>query len=256
MKKYLIILLVCASQLSYAQYTGGSNDGFHQSLLSQTTITDNNAFRGGIDDGFALNLLNKTTITDDISSRGGSDDGFHYSLLLKTTITDNAAFRGGNDDGFVSTLLANNSITDNIAFTGGANDGFSLSNLSKVNLTDAIAFLGGNDDGFGYVILPRGNINDPAAYRGGAGRGEIQSLINNNGCGLYVIWNGAVNSAWENSANWNCGIVPGISSDVIIPSGMPVYPVVSLSTEIKSLFLQPAASVTVQPAVLFKLNGQ
>ena len=32
-------------------------------------------------------------------------------------------------------------------------------------------------------------------------------------------WTGAINSAWENAANWSCGSVPDGNTDVVIKSG-------------------------------------
>jgi hypothetical protein len=60
----LILSSFIAMQQSYAQYTGGGNDGFTNIALPKITITDNNAFRGGSNDGFTNIVLPKINIID------------------------------------------------------------------------------------------------------------------------------------------------------------------------------------------------
>jgi hypothetical protein len=56
-------------------------------------------------------------------------------------------------------------------------------------------------------------------------------------------WTGAVDSTWEKGANWSCGTVPDINTDVIINSNGPV--VLSSNTAIRSLTISPAIHFTV-----------
>ena len=66
-----------------------------------------------------------------------------------------------------------------------------------------------------------------------------------------VSWTGVVSTAWENPANWSCGVLPDASTDVYISSGRPRYPVVNSIQTIRSLTLNPGAIATV--ASTFKL---
>ncbi len=59
-------------------------------------------------------------------------------------------------------------------------------------------------------------------------------------------WTGDVNSAWENPANWSCGLVPDEFTDVIIASGTVI---VSANTTIRSLTVRNGASVIVSNGV-------
>jgi FG-GAP-like repeat/IPT/TIG domain/FG-GAP repeat len=59
-------------------------------------------------------------------------------------------------------------------------------------------------------------------------------------------WTGAVNFAWENPANWSCGVVPDSNTDVVINSGTVS---VNSSTTIRSLTLQPGVNLFVLPNV-------
>jgi len=63
----------------------------------------------------------------------------------------------------------------------------------------------------------------------------IKGCANNN-------WVGSVSHAWENPANWSCGVVPGPDADVTINSGTVV---VNSNVTIRSLSLSPGVSFTV-----------
>lgn len=70
-----------------------------------------------------------------------------------------------------------------------------------------------------------------------------------------ISWTGTVNNDWHTAANWSCGTVPTLTTNVVIPTGLSNYPVVGQNTEIKSLTLQTGATVTVNTGVELKLNG-
>jgi hypothetical protein len=55
-------------------------------------------------------------------------------------------------------------------------------------------------------------------------------------------WTGAISQAWENPANWSCGKVPDINTDVIISTG-PV--VINSNVTIRSLKLDADVIFTV-----------
>ncbi|MGG9972137.1 endonuclease/exonuclease/phosphatase family protein [Ferruginibacter sp. SUN002] len=71
-----------------------------------------------------------------------------------------------------------------------------------------------------------------------------------------VQWNGKVNTAWENPANWDCSTVPDKYSNVVIPANVPNYPYVNYNTEIHSLTLNNGSTVNVKPTVKLLVNGQ
>jgi hypothetical protein len=68
-------------------------------------------------------------------------------------------------------------------------------------------------------------------------------------------WTGAINTDWNNVGNWNCGGIPTITSEVVIPAGKPNYPVITLNVEIKKITVDPGTSVTVATGFDLKLNG-
>lgn len=91
-------------------------------------------------------------------------------------------------------------------------------------------------------------------------------VVANAGCGNGVVsnevtvsqtsptnnWTGAVNTEFNNTGNWSCGLTPSSNDDVLIPSGAPRYPILSSNlspnVSIKKLIIQSGASLT--------LNGQ
>jgi hypothetical protein len=237
-------------------FRGGNNDGFNNQLLVRTEITDVTAFRGGNDDGFTTTNLPRTNFTDAAAFRGGNDDGFTTTNLSRTNFTDAAAFRGGNDDGFTTTNLPKTNFTDAATFKGGNDDGFATILLNKINITDAVAYAGGSGDGYHFILLNKNNITESIAFTGGIGRGETFIKFTHTSCdGIVATWIGNVNNNWENPANWDCGVMPNIGSTVIIPSVAPFFPKVNFNYEIKKLILNSNSFITVQPGVLFKLNG-
>ena len=58
-------------------------------------------------------------------------------------------------------------------------------------------------------------------------------------------WTGAVSTAWEDSRNWGCGIIPTQYIDVRIPNGISNYPVVNSNATCHAMSTLPGASVMV-----------
>ena len=65
-------------------------------------------------------------------------------------------------------------------------------------------------------------------------------------------WTGAVSTAWEDSGNWSCGIVPTQYIDAIISAGAVNFPIVSSDAVCHSISTMTGASVIVKSG--FKLN--
>jgi len=68
--------------------------------------------------------------------------------------------------------------------------------------------------------------------------GEIYSVK------FLNAWTGTLNSAWENSGNWSCGLLPDSTTDVVIASGN-----ITLSSDvtIRSLTLSSGATLNILP---------
>lgn len=70
---------------------------------------------------------------------------------------------------------------------------------------------------------------------------------------FYNTWTGAVNNQWENPANWSCGTVPDLFTDVVIQAGSTV--VLNSNASIATLNLNPGASFTVNAPFTLTLVG-
>lgn len=68
----------------------------------------------------------------------------------------------------------------------------------------------------------------------GAGKTFTLKFINS--------WTGSLNNRWENSANWSCGSIPDINTDVIINSGTVV---INSNVSIRSLKINSGVNITV-----------
>ena len=64
-------------------------------------------------------------------------------------------------------------------------------------------------------------------------------------------WTGAVDTSWENPANWSCGELPDENTDVIINSGTVI---VNSNPDIRSLTLGTGVNFTVNPNFIFTIN--
>ena len=70
-----------------------------------------------------------------------------------------------------------------------------------------------------------------------------------------LIWDGSTNTDWSDPTNWTTEIVPNANFDVIIPSGMPNYPVLDIDTGAKNLNMAAGSSIDLN-GHLFTIAGQ
>ncbi|KAA9331109.1 T9SS type A sorting domain-containing protein [Adhaeribacter soli] len=68
---------------------------------------------------------------------------------------------------------------------------------------------------------------------------------------VNFTWTGATSTDWNTASNWSNNSVPTASSDVVIPSGVSRYPVISSGTALaKDLTIASSASLTVNGGTL------
>lgn len=60
-----------------------------------------------------------------------------------------------------------------------------------------------------------------------------------------ATWTGAVSSNWQNTANWDIGVIPNMSYDVVIPSGYTNKLVVNNINSAKSVVVQAGAELEI-----------
>jgi hypothetical protein len=230
MPKFTVFIFLLFALQVQGQYTGGGNDGFQSaSALNQNTLP--NIYAGGANDGFSLaSVTNQNTLPNIYA--GDSNDGFDAASVANQNTLPNI-YAGGVNDGFQSASVLNQNTLPNI-YGGGQNDGFNITSVINQNTLPNI-YTGGQNDGYDSKKV--------------FGQNPLCS-------GTNVAWNGTVSTAWENPANWDCGVLPNAGSTVVLPSGMPRYPVVSFSYEIKSLDMLPGSLITLATGINFIINSQ
>ena len=149
---FFLVMMFCFTK-SFAQnefpdiYKGGSNDGFHLSIVAGQNTTPN-IYNGGNNDGFHLNIVFDQNATPNIYT-GGINDGFHLTMVVTQNALPNI-YVGGANDGFDMKFFAGQNLLPGI-YSGGANDGWSASFKSS----------------FVYVFIGNGNWDVPANWQGG-----------------------------------------------------------------------------------------
>ncbi|MBW6513183.1 MAG: M6 family metalloprotease domain-containing protein [Candidatus Syntrophosphaera sp.] len=69
------------------------------------------------------------------------------------------------------------------------------------------------------------------------------------------VWDGSSSTNWHTGSNWSLNSVPTSSQDVIIPSGLTNYPVVSSNANAKNLELRNGASLSIGGVALNVANN-
>lgn len=60
-----------------------------------------------------------------------------------------------------------------------------------------------------------------------------------------MTWEGTVSSAWENPANWSCGALPDMNTDIIVNGEKANYPVINSNQTVRTLRLNTGSTATV-----------
>ncbi len=134
---------------------------------------------------------------------GGNKDGYDRAAHLST----NSIYTGGSSDGFDSNELINPSSI----YNGGAKDGY---HREKLNNSVSI-YTGATEDGY----ATSGFNNTLSIYTGGDQDGYAM-----NKKVLSYFWTGAIDENWNDIGNWQLAILPNINSNVVIPAGVPHFP--------------------------------
>lgn len=71
-----------------------------------------------------------------------------------------------------------------------------------------------------------------------------------------TTWTGAISTAWEESGNWSCSIVPNQFMDVIVNNNVPNYPVVNSMASCHSVTTSAGASVIIKSGFKLDVTGQ
>jgi hypothetical protein len=96
------------------------------------------------------------------------------------------------------------------------------------------------------------DFNDAIFYATASESGAIQE---NEIAGLPAVWTGAVDSDWNNPANWNPASVPDSTDNVSIPAGTPNAPVISSNVNLDAITIDPSATISVDPDAVIVIKG-
>ena len=142
-----------------------------------------------------------------------------------STIISNA--RGNSYQWQLNTGSGFSNITDNGFYTG----------TNSINLT----LINAPTTWYGYqyrCLVDGSNISDTSTLK------------------FTAYWNGSTSTAWENTANWNCGVLPDANTDVIVNSGVKFYLVVNASTSCRSVKLSKGTLATLSNGINLILTGR
>jgi hypothetical protein len=134
--------------------------------------------------------------------------------------------RGSNYQWQLSTGGSFTNITDNSSYSGSNSLNLTISNSPTAWY------------GYQYRCIVDGNISDTTTLK------------------FTAYWNGGTSTAWENTANWNCGVLPDANTDVIINDGVKFYPVVNNSTSCRSLRLNKNTVAAIMNGIQLMLTGR
>jgi hypothetical protein len=103
------------------------------------------------------------------------------------------------------------------------------------NIVNGINYGGTNNSALNLYNIPSNRYGEQFRCIANGIIGEVFTLKFSN------TWTGAVNNDWNNVGNWSCGTLPDQYTDVIINAGSVI---VSTNTTIRSLSIQPTATIT------------
>jgi len=142
-------------------------------------------------------------------------------------------------------------------------------NISYIAATSGATYQWQVDVGSGYSNITNGAnytgvntatlqiSNVPTSYSGYKYRCVVNAVNGPDNVLRFVLtWTGAVSTAWELPGNWSCSTIPDEFTDVVVPTGLTNYPVISNSTGVRKITAQKLTSITVGTGVVLDIKGK
>jgi hypothetical protein len=123
-----------------------------------------------------------------------------------------------------------------------------------VDLINNTVYSGANTD----VLL----LNTPPSSNYGF---KYRCIASKNGATIFgtvyvlkfaMTWQGTVNAAWENAANWSCGSVPDAFTDVTLSGAFVNNPVINSNAIVHSLITSPGSVLTINAGARLDIKGK
>jgi hypothetical protein len=123
---------------------------------------------------------------------------------------------------------------------------------TALNIT--IPLLANAPSGVFKIIAVPTDCNNPLGNSLVINGGSDSLIINGTPCDINY-WSGEVSSAWENPANWSCGLVPNATTEVRIESGKQRYPEVNSQAACKKLITADGTTLKVNSGYNLNIVG-
>lgn len=225
--------------------------------------------------GMKLNWLDNASNELGYVIYRSDDGGSTYSFISQTAANATSSVQSGLllgtnyywkvhavTEGALSTALSGNQCTINSATISYPSSSYcSSSGMAPVTLTGKTG--GTFSSGSGLSINPStGEVNLTAST---SGTYTVTYTSAPTGCTTFSttanitvstdgLWVGNVSSNWCSATNWCNGVIPGASTNIIIPTSAPFMPVLSCNTTINNLTLIGNGTLSLGSASL-TING-
>ncbi len=231
--------------------------------LTNCLIDGNHAdrFGGGIyNQDASINLIN-TTICN---NQSGADGGGIYNWASgKNPTINNSIFWGNSATGNGNQIYIEygNLILNYSCYSNGSND--ISGSITPTNcITSNPLFVNSGSEDFRLLgnspAVNSGNNSYNATATDIRGEARIQDVTIDMGAYEWTngvdpmaqySWTGNISTAWNETGNWSEGELPTVNYDVLIPSGVSNYPVISNGTGANTLGMniEAGGSLTINP---------
>jgi len=132
---------------------------------------------------------------------------------------------------------------------------YDIGNTTPITLASTLSLQSREDNGIDvWQKIVAGNVYNAATE-------DVEFLTSLTTFGQFTItnstgkaWIGELDTDWDETGNWNSGLIPGDSDHVVIPGDTPFQPILNLDVTLKSINLMPGASLKVPLGILFSVD--
>jgi hypothetical protein len=143
--------------------------------------------------------------------------------------------QGGSGDGWGKNTTGTSTMNDQTLYSiSGSGDGwyYGTSGMTTPNIQELYCYSGTGDGHNGSAFY--GTFQTGFIYcLGGAGDGFRNDTSSMHYLG-YGIWTGGASDRWTMATNWKYNTLPDSSTLVLIPGGVPFYPLLNQSLSVSS----------------------